>query len=50
MAKGSFAIKPGTAHIVFNAPVYPGDFATREELSEAVRTSIASSLPEWMRK
>jgi len=50
MAKGSFAIKPGTAHIVFNAPVYPKDYATRDELSAAVRTSIASSLPEWMRK
>jgi 1-acyl-sn-glycerol-3-phosphate acyltransferase len=50
MAKGSFAIKPGTAHIIFNAPVYPKDYATREELSEAVRASIATSLPEWMRK
>jgi 1-acyl-sn-glycerol-3-phosphate acyltransferase len=49
MAKGSFAIHPGMAHIVFNAPVYPSDYATREELSEAVRASIASSLPEWMR-
>jgi 1-acyl-sn-glycerol-3-phosphate acyltransferase len=49
MAKGSFGIKPGTAHIVFHAPVYPGDYATREELSEAVRAAIASGLPEWMR-
>jgi 1-acyl-sn-glycerol-3-phosphate acyltransferase len=49
MAKGSFAIKPGTAHIVFHAPVYPSDYATREELSQAVRTVIASGLPEWMR-
>ena len=50
MAKGSFAIKPGTAHIVFNAPIDPSNYATREELSEAVRASIASSLPEWMRQ
>jgi 1-acyl-sn-glycerol-3-phosphate acyltransferase len=50
MAKGSFAIKSGTAHIIFNAPVYPGDYTTREELSAAVRASIASGLPEWMRK
>jgi 1-acyl-sn-glycerol-3-phosphate acyltransferase len=50
MAKGSFAIKPGTAHIVFNAPVYPKDYATRDDLSEAVRASIAAGLPEWMRK
>lgn len=49
MAKGSFGIKPGTAHILFHAPVYPGDYATREELSEAVRAAIASGLPEWMR-
>jgi 1-acyl-sn-glycerol-3-phosphate acyltransferase len=49
MAKGSIAIKPGTAHIVFHAPVYPRDFATREELLQAVRASIASGLPEWMR-
>jgi len=49
MARGSFAIKPGTAHIIFHAPIYPSDYATREELSQAVRTVIASSLPEWMR-
>ena len=49
MAKGSFAIKPGTAHIIFHAPLYPRDYATREELSQAVRASIASGLPEWMR-
>jgi 1-acyl-sn-glycerol-3-phosphate acyltransferase len=49
MAKGSFGIKPGTVHIVFHAPVNPADYATREELSAAVRASIASGLPEWMR-
>jgi 1-acyl-sn-glycerol-3-phosphate acyltransferase len=49
MAKGSFAIKRGTAHIVFHPPVYPRDFATREELLRAVRSAIASGLPEWMR-
>jgi 1-acyl-sn-glycerol-3-phosphate acyltransferase len=49
MAKGSLRIRPGTAHIVFHAPVYPGDYATREELSDAVRAAIASGLPEWMR-
>jgi len=49
MAKGSLRIKPGTAHIVFHEPVNPGDFATREELMQAVRASIASGLPEWMR-
>jgi 1-acyl-sn-glycerol-3-phosphate acyltransferase len=49
MAKGSFGIKPGKAHIVFHAPIYPADYATREELMLAVRASIASGLPEWMR-
>jgi 1-acyl-sn-glycerol-3-phosphate acyltransferase len=49
MAKGSFGIKPGTAHILFHAPVYPANFATREELMKAVRAAIASGLPEWMR-
>jgi 1-acyl-sn-glycerol-3-phosphate acyltransferase len=49
MAKGSLRIRPGTAHIVFHAPINPGDYATREELSEAVRAAIASGLPEWMR-
>ncbi len=48
MAKGSFAIKPGVAHIIFHPPVNPGDYATREELSQAVREAIASGLPEWM--
>jgi len=49
MARGSFAIKPGTAHIVFHAPIDPAEFATREELMIAVREAIASGLPEWMR-
>ena len=49
MAKGSFAIKRGTAHIIFHPPVYPRDFATREELLQAVRNAIASGLPGWMR-
>jgi 1-acyl-sn-glycerol-3-phosphate acyltransferase len=49
MSKGSFGIKPGTAHIIFHAPLHPPDFPTREALLEAVRASIASGLPEWMR-
>jgi len=49
MAKGSFAIKRGTAHIVFHPAVHPRNFATREELLRAVREAIASGLPEWMR-
>jgi 1-acyl-sn-glycerol-3-phosphate acyltransferase len=49
MAKGSLRIRPGIAHIVFHDPVYPADFATREDLLQAVRAAIASDLPEWMR-
>jgi 1-acyl-sn-glycerol-3-phosphate acyltransferase len=49
MAKGSLRIRRGTAHVIFHAPVNPGDFRTRDELLKAVRTAIASGLPEWMR-
>jgi 1-acyl-sn-glycerol-3-phosphate acyltransferase len=49
MKKGSVSITPGTAHVVFHPPLWPRDYATREELIAAVRQSIASSLPEWMR-
>lgn len=49
MPKGSIRIRPGTAHIEFHAPLYPRDYATREELMDAVRSAIASGLPEWMR-
>jgi 1-acyl-sn-glycerol-3-phosphate acyltransferase len=47
---GSTRIHPGTAHVVFHPPVNPADYATREELSDAVRAAIASALPEWMRR
>lgn len=49
MAKGSLRIRPGTAHVVFHAPVYPRSLATREELMEEVRSAVASGLPDWMR-
>ena len=49
MARGSVRIQPATAHIFFHPPVFPKDYATREELLEAVRAAIASGLPEWMR-
>jgi 1-acyl-sn-glycerol-3-phosphate acyltransferase len=48
MAKGSFGIKPGKAHIVFHAPIDPANYATREDLMNAVRASIAFGLPERM--
>jgi 1-acyl-sn-glycerol-3-phosphate acyltransferase len=47
--KGSLRIHPGTAHVIFHAPIDPASFAAREDLMQAVRTAIASGLPEWMR-
>ena len=49
MSKGSIRIHPGTAHVIFHAPIRPADFETREDLMAAVRDAIASGLPEWMR-
>lgn len=49
MRKGSLKVYPGTVHILFHEPVDPCNFATREDLMAAVRASIASGLPEWMR-
>jgi 1-acyl-sn-glycerol-3-phosphate acyltransferase len=47
--RGSKRIHPGTAHLVFHTPIDPADYATRDELSDAVRAAIASGLPQWMR-
>ena len=49
MRKGSLRVFPGTAHVIFHAPIEPRNYATREDLMEAVRAAIASGLPEWMR-
>ena len=49
MAKGSLRVRPGTAHIAFHPPLYPAQFATREDLIAAMHAAIASGLPEWMR-
>ncbi|HWA95809.1 MAG TPA: lysophospholipid acyltransferase family protein [Terracidiphilus sp.] len=49
MAKGSLRVRPGTAHITFHPPLYPSQFSSREDLMDAMRTAIASGLPEWMR-
>lgn len=46
---GSKRIHPGVGHVIFHPPLNPADYATRDDLSEAVRTAIASGLPEWMR-
>ena len=49
MPKGRNTIRPGVAHVIFHAPVSPKDYASREELTEAVRKTIESSLPAEMR-
>ena len=49
LRKGSLRMHPGIAHVIFHPPIDPATFAAREELMQAVRISIASGLPEWMR-
>ncbi len=49
LPKGSNRIYPGQAHVIFHEPIDPAAFATRDELMRAVRSAIASGLPEWMR-
>jgi 1-acyl-sn-glycerol-3-phosphate acyltransferase len=49
MRKGSLRIHPGQAHVIFHDPIDPAAFPTRDELMRAVRSAIASGLPEWMR-
>ena len=49
MRKGSLRILPGVVRVVFHAPIYPAEVGSRDTLMEAVRLSIASGLPEWMR-
>jgi hypothetical protein len=38
-------IKGGTATLVFHPPIDPKQFASREDLVQAVRDSINSALP-----
>lgn len=40
--KGKFAIKPGTATVVFHSPIDPQQYPDRDALVDAVRASIAS--------
>ena len=49
LRKGSPRIHPGIAHVIFHDLIDPNAFATREDLTQAVRAAIASGLPEWMR-
>lgn len=45
---GSMRMHPGTVHIIFHPPVDPAYYATRDEISDAVRAAIVSGLPAWM--
>ncbi len=42
--KGTFTIKPGTVTMIFHPPMFPQDYANREELLEAVREVIGKPL------
>jgi 1-acyl-sn-glycerol-3-phosphate acyltransferase len=48
MTKGSLRIKPGLAHVTFHPAVDPHQFATREQLTAAIRSAISAGLPAWM--
>ena len=50
MPKGRFAIRPGTATVIFHPPIEPKDFGSRECLMEKVRAVIESGLPEEYRQ
>ena len=49
MRKGSAAITSGIARVEFLEPLWPKDFATREELMAATRERMIAALPEEMR-
>jgi len=49
MPKGKVRIQPGTARVVFHAPIDPAQIKDRDQLMEAVRASVASALPEELR-
>lgn len=42
--KGKFAVKPGLIRVIFHEPIDPKGFASREELTAAVRGTIESGL------
>jgi len=44
--KGTWAMRAGKVTLIFHPQIVPADFADREQLTNAVRSSIASSLPE----
>ena len=49
MRKGSVGITPGVARVQFLRPIWPTEFATREELIDVVRQRIIAALPDDMK-
>jgi 1-acyl-sn-glycerol-3-phosphate acyltransferase len=49
MKKHSAAITPGVARVEFLEAIYPGTYATREDLMRAVRAAMVKALPVEMR-
>jgi 1-acyl-sn-glycerol-3-phosphate acyltransferase len=47
--KGEFAIRPGTATVIFHEPVDPAAYSSQRRLIDAVRERIRSGLPEKYR-
>ena len=47
--KTRFALRPGTATVLFHPAIDPKNFTDRDALMQAVRNSIASALPESRR-
>src|ERR1019366_57283 len=50
MPKARFAIKPGTATVIFHTPIEPQDFGSRDCLMAKVRAAINSGLPAELRE
>jgi 1-acyl-sn-glycerol-3-phosphate acyltransferase len=50
MPKGRFAIKAGTATVIFHPPIEPEEFGSRDRLMEKVRGVIESGLPQEFRQ
>jgi 1-acyl-sn-glycerol-3-phosphate acyltransferase len=46
LPKGSASLKSGTVTVTFHTPLDPADYASREDLMEAVRNAIASCLQQ----
>ncbi|MBS1814062.1 MAG: 1-acyl-sn-glycerol-3-phosphate acyltransferase [Acidobacteria bacterium] len=49
LVKGSWGIRPGTAHVRFLDPIDPAQYSERDALMHAVRESMIAALPVAMR-